>query len=237
MDDDLLGEAERAVAAWVVGDADATTALQQACASLESATASTVALVVGEPASIEIVNAPLEPFVREAFARAAERAGANRALTTHHDAGWEAVWSTPGNGASAPSRAWVACEPVSDEDGVHHGCVVAHGEGEGSLELVLSVLPNLARLAAAVLGRERARAVTAKVTHRLNNLLASVLSNVEYAGALIEGAAADAPLLADATPVTRADFVVALHNAEVAARQLGHQVAEIGKLTRSRKPS
>ena len=238
MDDDLLGEAERAVAAWVVGDADATTALEQACASVESSTTSMISLVVGEASSVEVVNAPVDGRVRLAVARAAERAGPNRALTRDldRDGGWSAVWEEPDSASpAATTGAWIACEPVSDADGLHHGSLVAHGSGDATLARVLVVLPELARLAAAVLGRERARAVTAKVTHSLNNLLAGVLANVEYAGVLIEGASPDAPLLVDATPAVRAEFVMALLNAEVAARQLGHHVAEIGKLTRSRR--
>lgn len=237
---DLLADADRAVAAWAVGDADAVAALEQVCGSLEAASGVTCVLAFGEEGADGLVNAPEEPAEAALVVSVAAHARSNRAFYTRFDEVWSALFSAvlgTGEGAGAAPAAckWVACEPVKDGEGTLHGVVVVLGEDEGGRDRVLSALPDLARLCAAVLVRERQGAVAAKVTHRLNNLLSGVLANVEYASSLVQGHPGDGPLLASATPAVRADFVSALQNAAAAARQLGLHVGEIDRLVRSRK--
>ncbi len=234
MDDtDLLAEAERAVAAWAVGDADAAVALGQMCSALESVTGVACVLVGGEEGRDDVVSS--ESLLPATVARIAAASRPNRALYTHHDARWPSLFASGEmDGAGAAGWEWVACEPALDRDGTLHGMIVAAGRRGSDRDRVLVVLPDVARLCASVLGLERITAVAAKVTHRLNNLLAGVLANVEYASLQLEGASGDEPLLASATPAHRREFVTALENAASAARQLGVQVAEIGRLVRPR---
>ncbi len=243
MDDtDLLADADRAVAAWAVGDADAVAALEQVCGSLAAVQGVSCVLALGEEGGDGLVNAPEEPAEAALVVSVAAHARSNRAIYTRFDEVWRALFSAVvGSGAaaaegSAPAACeWVACEPVKDGEGALHGVVVVLGKDEGGRDRVLSALPDLARLCAAVLVRERQGAVAAKVTHRLNNLLSGVLANVEFASSLVQGQPSEGPLLASATPAVRADFVSALQNAAAAARQLGLHVGEIDRLVRSRK--
>lgn len=233
-DTDLIGEAESAVAAWAVGDADACVALEQVCGCLEGLGA-LCALVGGDEGPDDVVNAPGGVLDAAALERIAARSRPNRALYTDRDESWSSLFTSA---TTASAWDWVACEPVCDRDGTLHGMLVALGrKGASERDRVLVALPDLARLCAGVRARERSGAVAAKVTHQLNNLLASVVANVEYASSLVEGARADEPLLGASTPAERADFVMALENASSAARQLGHHVGEIGRLVRSRKPT
>ena len=72
----------------------------------------------------------------------------------------------------------------------------------------------------------------AKLQHAINNLLASVVANVEYAADLIEDPHVDPPLLASASHEHRAEVVQAMQNARQAVNEMAARVRQMAELAR-----
>lgn len=216
------------LARWTMGEADAIPTLESLCAGVARAdvTCAIVRQPPGGPALIGTAKSLLEAAL---LTRVSEHCAKQRSLITSHDVRWDGLVS------GHPLRtdiAWIASEPVADGDGHAHAEVIVVGWRDAACEDVLPSLPRLARAVAVILARERAEGVVAGMQHALNNLLASIVVNVDYASELLddEGSAALAasrPGLAGAS-----DLRQALKHARQSATEMSRRVADLAKLRR-----
>ena len=215
-----------ALARWSMGDIGSDAALEAVCAVLEPCEAS-CALVRndGTPDGMPSQGPP-EAL---ALARIARLGGDHRRLLTPRDREWHSVFAGL---AQLPEAAWAACELVSVPGAGSAAAIVVIGWSDVHQHDVLGVLPLLARASATIVSRQEAARTVGRVQHALNNLLASVVANVEYAADLIEEPEAGPPLRARPTPQDRAEAARAMQNARRAAKEMGACVALLSDLAR-----
>lgn len=223
---------ERALVRWTFGDEDGITTLRALCSILEELEV-TLGLVRGDEGRAAVLAESARSATR-LFVRVADHAARRRTLLMPCDEGWSALF----DGAASPALAtWAACEPVVGRDGHDTGSMlVVIGWSDRHRDDVLVALPRLARACAQLLAEEQVAAMAWKTTHTLNNLLTSVLANVEYASHLLgDGGGGEGSPLASARPELRADIGQAMGNAHEAAKlMVGHveRIASLGKRAR-----
>ena len=221
---------EHALVRWTFGDDDGVTTLRTLCTILEDLQVTLG--VVRENEGRSVVLAENARAASRILVRVADHAAHRRTLLMPCDDAWcalfEAQAATPS--APAPPATWAACEPLTDADGHESGStLVAIGWNDTHRDDVLVALPRLARACASLLADEQVAAAAWKLTHSLNNLLTSVLANVEYASHLLDDSGEGSPLAA-ARPEVRADIAQAMGNAHEAAKLMVGQVDRIGSL-------
>lgn len=222
MGERLVHDLNRILSAWVLGEVDAPAALKALCGSVDRLEVTCGLVLRDEPIVLgEGANAELGPLLSRIAAISPER----REFHTCADRLWNEVFDEARS--QRGELAWVACEPVVDPDGTHRASLVLLGWSDAERDSALVTLPKLGRAAAAILAKVRASAKARALTHTLNNLLASVMANVDYAAHLVEDAS---PTGALATEVDREDIAHAMRNAEEAVKQMAAHVLEVATL-------
>ncbi len=118
------------------------------------------------------------PLLERIFAEAK----GTRLLVTPRDAKWQELATDT---SALGEKGWAACEPVETKDGARSS-LVTFADDDTTRDTALLALPNLARAIAIVLEEERASKEASVFRHALNNSLATVLSNVDYAASIVE---------------------------------------------------
>lgn len=168
---------DHALAECVLGHCDAHAAVAQICGAL-SRHGATCAVVLSSSEVLGLDEASASRSVAKLAARAAD---GRRALLLPADPPFAAI------ARAAPTPpGWVAVETLLDRVGGTLGALVALGSPGAAREETLREMPRAAAAAGAVLGRARAVRDTARAVHRMNNLLAGVIANVEYILALAD---------------------------------------------------
>ena len=220
----LADAINEALALWMLGDIGPVAALEALCAVTEPCEVS-CALVRGGTDAQERQGAE-DRHEALAFARIALLSGGNRRLFGPREASFSSLFA---GSALRAEPAWAACEPVADASGA---AIVVIGWSDVHQHDVLSTLPLLARAIAVILSRQEVVMGAAKLQHAINNLLASVVANVEYAADLIEDPHVDPPLLASASHEHRAEVVQAMQNARQAVNEMAARVRQMAELAR-----
>ena len=206
---------DHALAEYVLGYGEAHAAVVQICGAL-SRHGATCAVVLPPAEVLGLDEASASRSVAKLAARAAD---GQRALLLPADPPFAAIAS-----AAPTPPAWVAVETLLDRAGRPLGALVAHGGPEAAREETLREMPRAAAAVGAILGQSRTFRDTARVVHRMNNLLAGVIANVEYILTLADAESAEG------------DLAQAARHALESARSATALLAALGESARRSNP-
>lgn len=219
---------EARLAAWATERANAVDTLT-ALAALGETRAVACAVVRFGKTAHEVLGSAEARQAAATFVVFAEAAGARRELATGDDARARAA-NAASEGSAAPTWSWMASEPIVDAKSSHVASVVVLGTRDDDREDALVRLQEIAAACRPVVLREHVLTQAATIAHRLNNLLATAVANVDYAAELT--AEMDR---ADASDRDRGDLAVAIQNSKTATHALAEHIQALRVLT-TREP-
>ncbi len=216
MESVVVQEANRALASWALGDTTSEQTLATLCGTLEGAEI-TCGFVRSHGASVQVHTTPRGCPFTTLLSRGFALANARRLLVKPTDASWREL------GAEPSAAVWLASEPAVPGPGLVVGgdlAFVAFGRGGASMEDALPLLPRLARAGAAVLARDGEVDAAGKAVHALNNHLAAISGNVEYAHELLTDEVVSGP-------AAREDLATAIAHTRRSLQSLHVLVAQL----------
>ncbi|MBS2014567.1 MAG: hypothetical protein JST00_16895 [Deltaproteobacteria bacterium] len=158
-----------------------------------------------------------EPGARLAVAAARESSG-KRAFYRDVDPELAAIVQA---GSVDRPPAWIACEPVLDEDGSRIASLVLIAADEGGMD-ALARLPRLASECAPFVASARFARKAGDLVHALNNQLATTIVNVELALEILVN-----PRGSD----DHSELLKSLGFARRASKRMRSQLEELGRFT------
>lgn len=215
-------EARRAVARWAMGEIDGDAALAAICSAVERPGTTWACARDTADGGREVVLTERGSAAKSLVARVVRETWAQRAYVTSREPRFADLLGGGGDGGAS----WIACEPLV-VDGEPCGAVVVVGAEPETSDDVLASLPEVARACCPVIARERTVVRVGKLVHAMNNVLAAVIANVEYASGIVEDASA-----AEASDLQRRDLLRAMENARTAAGEMSTTLREIARIAR-----
>lgn len=156
---------DRALATWLLGEAEATVPLGS-CFAIVEREGGVAALATLDGATLYGSAAAREHV--PALTRAVSASRPHRAYGTAREERW--AWLTDAG------LAWIACEPAGES-----AMLVAAGATDESRDEVLVRLPRLARACGVVIDQLRTKVRAREIRHTLKNLLAAAKGNADLA--------------------------------------------------------
>ena len=156
---------DRALATWLLGEAEATVP-RGACFAAVEQEGGVAALATLDGATL-YGSAAARAHV-STFTRAVSSSRPHRAYGTSREERW--AWLTDAG------LAWIACEPAGEA-----AMLVAGGTTDESRDEILVRLPRLARACGVVVDQLRAKVRAREIRHTLKNLLAAAKGNADLA--------------------------------------------------------
>lgn len=161
---ELLHEAERALAAWALGDLDFHLAIQRACSGFAIEGRLSCALVYVDGSTLDVIGSADTERRPDLLRRIA--LVASRDFITPSDPRWPGIVGKDVD--MIPSvTPWIACEPVIQGPGMVQSVIVIIGSEDTPRDLSLSALMRLARWCGSMLAQERARIQGASLARRM----------------------------------------------------------------------
>lgn len=158
-------ELDRALAKWLLGEAEATAPLGS-CFGVVEREGGVAALVTLDGSTMYGTAAARQHA--PAFTRAVASSRPHRAYGTSREERW--AWVTDAG------LSWIACEPAGES-----AMLVAAGATDESRDEILVRLPRLARACGVVIDQLRTKVRAREIRHTLKNLLAAAKGNADLA--------------------------------------------------------